>query len=95
MEYWCLPSASAHITTAVILFLASRPCCLDDIIIYFVSSINFLCGGILQVGFQYLLSISHVQMVIGHVVVNFCFTSLFGTNGLLSDIVIQKNVVVN
>ena len=85
MEYWCLPSASAHITTAVILFLALRPCCLDDIVIYFVSSINFLCGGF----FQYLLSISHVQMVIGHVVVKICFTSLFGTNGLLSDIVIQ------
>ena len=27
-------------------------------------------------------------MIVVHVVVNHCFTSLFGTNGLLSDIVI-------
>ena len=31
----------------------------------------------------------------GVVVVNHCFTSLFGTNGLLSDMVYDKNVVVN
>ena len=29
------------------------------------------------------------------VVVNCCFTSLFGTNGLLSDIAYDKNVVVH
>ena len=29
------------------------------------------------------------------VVVNHCFTSLFGTKGLLRDIVKQKNLVVN